>query len=52
MDLDICIAEVCVLGFRAHQESWDLLDNLEIKALQVRLAFLGLKDPVVTLVLR
>lgn len=47
----LCIAELCVLGFRAHQESRDLLDNLERKALQVQLAFLALKDPVVILVL-
>lgn len=45
------ISELYILGFRAHQENRDQVDNLERRDLQVQLVFLVLKDPVVILVL-
>lgn len=46
-----CIAKMCLLWFRAHQENRDQLDSLEKKALLVQLVSLVLKDPVVIQVL-
>lgn len=51
LSVHVCISELYLLGFRAHQENRDQPDNLERKDLQVQLVFLVLKDPVVILVL-